>query len=242
MKKLMPMMILLAAVVVAGCDTTETKTIQINLGGSRAAPADVTTVHVAVFSSIMTTIGPIVAVGSANVTGGTTQSAVSLVVPAGIDLYVLVIAPSVAYDYQFYTGEGVYLKDSPDNVVAISIQQPSNMPGSTTNMSLRFSPMAVPGANFSDTGFTMNLGNVGPESIQLNPYLQLHLEESSDGGTSYQIMKILSGTEVIGISTGPDIPGVSPVSGNWYRARLYMPAMGIYLYTWDSYDPSPPID
>ena len=122
------------------------------------------------------------------------------------------------------------------------MQETFNDPNSSatggTTMQVLF-PGPTPGSfDFSHFGFDLRLGGVGLNATQLYPYIVLHLQESSDGGTTYNTISTIPGENVIG-SPSFSLTLPKPVSGRSYRARLYMPILGIYFYLWSSHLSAP---
>jgi|GEM_PF-2784455 len=228
MKKVLALMMLLAAVV-AGCDTTETKTLRVNLGGSRAIPAGVSTVYVAAFPILSIwngdgyddNLGGVAA--AAAVPAG--SSSVSLVVPAEKDIFILVLAADSTGSAVFYVGDNIYVS-ADDNTVLIQMREPGFNSGDT----FIYDSTSI---SSSDLGFRFDLVNGRIDMYDLVPYLELHLEESSDGGNSYNLIKRVP---LSGFYQSQAVPfGVSSQGGFSYRARVYFPVLGLYFYNWGSY-------
>lgn len=221
MKKRMAFIILIAAVMLTGCDTTETRTIQINLGGSRAAPSDISAVYIAVFK-----IGEEFQLGHIMSFVGPPTGSASLVVPAKTDLFLLVMAASSDVS-NYYVGEGCYYgAENPESdTVDVSMFMIEGMPGESTYLTADdgYSVTA------NNSGFYLNLNYEPIGDSDVYPFLEMHLEESSNG-TSYQVIAKIPFSLVAGGFY--DFKDHIAKGGSWYRARVYFPALGLYFYTW----------
>jgi len=229
MKKLIALMILFAAVMVAGCDTTETRTIKVNLGGSRAATDYVSEVSLAVFEldAEQQVVGHLMSVSSPP------TGSISLVVPVNTNFWILVMGASKDSTSTFYTGETVYYgadnADDPDTVI---MQEIYIMSGEVTTMDAEAYLDAV---SVGGSGFYLGLKGEPMQDYDFYAFLELHLEESSNGGSSYSVIEQVNFQLVSdGISKDGfyELTNYSATAGYWYRARVYCPMFDLYFFTW----------
>jgi len=220
MKKLIAILLFAVAVLVSGCDTTDTITITINLGGTRAAAPDgVSQVYIGVFP-IEGVAAPQLGNSEVAAVAGSTDF-VSLVVPDKVDLYILVMATNNNDPGLFYTGEGYYngASGQPENTVSVAMSE-LNIPTSV---------FASEGSTvFASGSFYLNLGSGVIQDSNVFVKMELHLEKKSDGGSYSIIEKVPFDLAYDNYSFTDHIAEVS----YWYRARVYVPNFNLYLYTW----------
>ncbi len=219
MKKLITILIFAASILISGCDTTDTTTITINLGGTRAAPAGVSLVYIGVFP-VEGVADP--QLGNCRVAAvfGSTNT-ISLVVPNKMDLYILVMATNNNDPDLFYAGEGYYNGASGQSGNTVSVAM--------SELNISTAVYASEGTSvFASGSFNLNLGSGVIQDIDVFEKMELHLEKKSDGG-SYSIIAKVPFDQAYDNYSFTDHTAVVSF---WYRARVYVPNFNLYLYTW----------
>jgi len=227
MKKLIKIIIFTVAVLVSGCDTTETTMIYISLGGDHRGaippPTDISVVYIAAYTiehfSEWDEIDTLAGAYAVFPVGF-----VSIVVPANRDIFILLAAQSTENNW-FYLGEGQYpVPGNPgSNTVTVTPEQTSIDGLTSLNISAISDSIILIG---HDEG-NWSLSNL------MRGVFDLHIDGKPDGG-DYQRLETVNYYELYNESGGGYLhtyPGGS-ILDDTFRSRIYLPAFGIYLHTW----------
>jgi|GEM_PF-1003110 len=234
-KNLLPAVAAAVLLLLSACDTTDTTTIRINLGGSRAgAPEDISSIYIGCFDH---KTGELYSALGTLPTGS-----VSMVVPAKTDLYFLLMAQDKINEI-LYIGEETYMGaymlvepiGQPEGIVTIvpslhyisSITYDYNMSaGQEENQVF----LTHSGENYYS--FFAPEMSYGPLFDQRS-LLELHIYRENSGDTFNRIYQA-NYAEFFDVNYGEYIDYFSngvPGYQFYYRSWLYVPAFGIYLFT-----------
>ncbi len=225
MKKLITIIIFAAAILVSGCDTTETTTIRISLGGDHRGaappPDDISVIYVAAY-----TIEYFIEWREIDATVGAAASPptgyITMVVPENRDIFILLLAQSSEGNW-FYLGTGEYPDPELPDSNTVNIYPEQLFFDGLTSFNID--------SNYEDEAYLSHNEEGWNMSQLLRGVFELHIDGQSDG--TYERLAAVNYYDLYNAGgTYTQIYPGGELLHTSFRSRLYVPAFGFYLHTW----------